>query len=86
MDLLNPENTETIDFENVIVTSGFTPVISTHTHRREGCKKSCIDNILTNEPSNVIISGTISNDSDHKPVFQVSYLTKSTNLNNDKSF
>ena len=84
VDLLNPENTETIDFENVIVTSGFTPVISTHTHRREGCRKSCIDNILTNEPTNVIISGTISNDSDHKPVFQVSYLTKSTNLNNDK--
>ena len=78
VDLLDPEDSKTIDFENIVVTSGFTPLISTHTHHRENCKKSCIDNILTNEHSNVVISGTLTNDSEHKPIFQVSYLTSST--------
>ena len=80
VDLLDPEDSQTISFENVVISSGFTPLISTHTHHRENCKKSCIDNILTNEPENVIIAGTIISDCEHKPIFQVSFLS-STDLN-----
>ena len=57
VDLLESGNSKTIDFENVIIISGFTPIISTHTHRRDNCRKTCIDNILTNEPSFVRYRG-----------------------------
>jgi hypothetical protein len=83
IDLLDWENSNTIDFENTVIISGFSPIISTHTHRRDKCKKSCIDNILTNEPSNIVICGTVANESDHKPIFQVSYLKKSSDLNQE---
>ena len=75
VDLLDPESSQTIDFENVVISSGFTPIISIHTHHRENCKKSCIDNILTNEPDSVVVSGTILSDCEHKPIFQVSFLS-----------
>ena len=42
------------------------------THRREGCKPSCIDNILTSNPENVFLSGTIDFlTNDHLAVFEI---------------
>ena len=81
VDLLESENNNTAEFENTVIISGYSPIISIHTHRRDNCKKSCIDNILANEPSDAIFCGTILTESDHKPIFQVSYLKKSSNLN-----
>ena len=64
----------TIEFENIIFTAGFIPLISTYTHKRGECRKTCIDNILTNNSEKVIASGTIMSDSHHKPIFQISHV------------
>ena len=47
--------------------------LSLYTHQQsESCKKSCIDNILTNDLESVLCSGTISNKiSHHSPIFEV---------------
>ena len=75
MDLLDTKNLKVQNFEDIVITSGFTPLISIHTHHRPGSKKTCIDNILTNAPENALVSGTIDNGSrHHKPVFQFSYI------------
>ena len=74
VDLLNEKDRNTIEFENIILTAGFIPLISTHTHKRGECRKSNIDNILTNNPEQVMCSGTIISDSHHKPIFQISYI------------
>ena len=52
--------------------AGFFPVISTYTHEKPGCKQTCIDNIFTNDISESIASGTISDRiSHHLPIFHV---------------
>ena len=55
-----------------IFSAGFIPLISTHTHQRGECRKTCIDNILTINSENVLASGTIENNKHHKPIFQIS--------------
>ena len=72
VDLLNEKDCHTTEFENIILTAGFIPLISTHTHKRGECRKTCIDNILTNNSEQVIASGTIMSDSHHRPIFQIS--------------
>ena len=58
-------------FEECFISAGFMPLISTYTHERQGTQKSCIDNIFTNDASNVILSGTLSdNITHHLPIFQ----------------
>ena len=47
------------DFENLILSSGLTPLISTQTHQKPGCKPTCIDNILSNNTEHSVCSGTI---------------------------
>ena len=67
------ENSDVRKFEDTILTSSMCPLISIHTHERAHTKKSCIDNILTNNEENVIQSGTITDRiSDHLPIFQFS--------------
>ena len=83
VDLLNERHSDTVEFENIIFPAGFIPLISTHTHHRDNCRKTCIDNILTNNPEQVVVSGTLLNDRHHKPVFQLSYI-KSTITPNTK--
>ena len=39
IDLLNSRNSNTTEFENIVISSGYTPLISTHTHHRLKCKK-----------------------------------------------
>lgn len=62
-------------FEEIFLTEALTPLISTYTHHRPQCKKTCIDNILTNNPDAVLKSGTITNSmSHHLPIYQLSNL------------
>ena len=64
------------DYEESLYTTGFSPLISIPTHIKPRCKSSCIDNILTNNPENVITSGTItSRISHHLPIFQISKMS-----------
>ena len=76
IDLLDGNDNKIVqNFEDIVISSGFTPLISIHTHHRPNCRKTCIDNILTNTPENVLASGTVDNGSNHhKPVFQFSFL------------
>ena len=71
---LHMENCSMVNrFEDTILTSNLSPLISIYTHDRINSRRSCIDNILTNNLDNVIFSGTITESiSDHKPVFQLS--------------
>jgi len=65
-------------FEELVITSGFTPLISTATHQHPNCAKTCIDNIFTNNVENISISGTIDlNVSNHSAVFHFSSLKPS---------
>ena len=62
-------------FEELVITSGFTPLISTATHQHPNCAKTCIDNIFTNNVENISISGTIDlNVSNHSAIFQFTSL------------
>ena len=57
-------------FEQTILTSGTFPLISRATHAKPNFKESCIDNILTNEPNSVILTGTIEESvSNHFSIF-----------------
>ena len=56
----------------------FFPLISKVTHTRPNCRGTCIDNILTTEPINVILIGTIEQSlSHHSSVFDISKLSHS---------
>jgi hypothetical protein len=60
------------DLEDVTLTTGFSPLISLHTHEKPSCKPTCIDNILTNDIDNVITSGTIKDRLiHHLPIFLI---------------
>ena len=60
------------DFENLILGVGMTPLISISTHHKPGCKPSCIDNILTNDIENSVLSGTLNTCiSHHHAVFHL---------------
>ena len=71
IDLLS--STKSSAFEESFIASGYIPLISTYTHERPGTKKSCIDNILSNETSSILANGTLSDNlGHHLPVFQFS--------------
>ena len=72
IDLLKKQCNTVADFEEAFLASGFAPLISIPTHERPNCKKSCIDNIITNDIENVILSGTLSDRlCHHLPIFQL---------------
>ena len=57
-------------FNIMILTSGAFPLISIATHAKPNFKETCIDNILTNEPNSVILTGTIEESvSNHFSIF-----------------
>ena len=61
------------ELENVMLGTGFFPLISIPTHEKPGCKPSCIDNIFTNDIENTITSGTLAiNVSHHHAIFHIS--------------
>ena len=53
------------EFEDILYSNGFTPLISIATHFKPGCNPSCIDNILTNSTDSLIKSGVCNNVSGH---------------------
>ena len=59
IDLLESKPKIMSDFEDCILRNGYSPVISIATHKRSNCKKSCIDNILTDNIEKTILSGTL---------------------------
>ena len=60
-------------YEELIVSSGYFPLISTATHHQPHCAQTCIDNILCNNIDNVILSGSLDCIiSHHLPIFQFS--------------
>jgi hypothetical protein len=73
IDLHNTNNKLLNNFENTITTSGFYPAISLYTHQKDAnCRRTCIDNFLTNDIDNIQLSGTISGSmSQHLPIFIV---------------
>ena len=85
IDLLDTTDKNTQSFEDIIITSGFTPLISIHTHQKPNCRKTCIDNILTNTCETVKASGTIENGMyHHNPIFQISSIKTSQADKNDE--
>ena len=81
IDLHNGNNNLVNGFEDITLTAGFTPTISLYTHEKPNCRKTCIDNIITNDIENVLISGTIVDKlSHHLPIFQITKIgsTQST--------
>ena len=72
------------DFEEVTLSTGFAPLISIHTHEKPNCNGTCIDNILTNDVDNVLLSGTIRDKLlHHLPIFQI-FDWKTVGRNEDK--
>ena len=58
------------DYENIIFSSGYTPLISIATHFKPGCNPSCIDNIFTNSTDSILKSGTCpATITHHSPIF-----------------
>ena len=72
IDLLKDNHKYIEEFEEVTMSRGFYPLISTITHEKPGCSGSCIDNFITNDIEKVLISGTIDDKiSHHFPIFQI---------------
>ena len=75
MDLFTTDCPIIAEYEEVILTNGFSPLISTYTHQQPDCRKTCIDNILTNSFEDIHCTGSIIDKlSHHLPVFQISHL------------
>ena len=62
------------DFEEILISNGYCPLISISTHMQPGCNRTCIDNIMTNQkPQNILASGKITGKiSNHSGIFQIS--------------
>ena len=72
VDLHKDTSCEVKEFESIMLTNGFLPLISIHTHEKPGCNKSCIDNVFTNSINDYITSATISESiSHHLPIFSI---------------
>ena len=67
------------DFEETVISNGYLPLISISTHHQSGCQKTCIDNIISNQPvGNILAFGTIAGQtSKHVGIFQISDLNSS---------
>ena len=79
IDLLKLELEQDKQYEEVLLTSGFMPLISIATHFKPGCKESCIDNILTNNPNGILFSGRLEQRvSHHCPIFQFTDISLDT--------
>lgn len=72
IDLHDVSNRIVQEFESMVLGMGFSPLISTYSHQRPGCKRSCIDNILATDLDKVVLSGSLSTCiSHHHAVFHI---------------
>ena len=70
-------NLATRTFENTIYSNGFAPLILTTTHKKPGCSNSRIDNIISNNISQIVYTGSICEKLlHHFPIFQLTEFPK----------
>ena len=75
------------EYEELIFSYGFAPLISTYTHEQPNCKKTCIDNILTNNFDNIQSTGSIVDKLKyHLPIFQISHLPSVIGQHNPEKY
>ena len=76
IDLLDLKSKGKAEFEEMVFSSTYVPLVSISTHHRPHCNKTCIDNIITNQSaSNILVSGKIAGSmSSHSGIFQISKL------------
>ena len=53
------------NFQEIVFANGFTPTVSIPTHEMPGCKKTCIDNIHTNDIDCSTLAGVITDKISH---------------------
>ena len=58
IDLHQSNNRLLNDFEDTVTTSGFYPIVSLFTHKKVNCRRTFIDNIVTNDIDTIRLSGT----------------------------
>ncbi len=69
LDILS-QNQESSEFEQIIYSNNFVPLISLATHAKPGCNETLIDNILVNSTERILYSGILeSTVSHHSPIF-----------------
>ena len=83
IDLLDLISKGKAEFEEMVISSGYVPLVSISTHHRPDCNKTYIDNIITNQSaSNILVSVKIAGSmSSHSGIFQISKLALTKNLN-----
>ena len=75
VNLLKLDSAPETEFEEIVFTSGFAPVISLPTHQMPHCSKTSIDNIHTNDIDSSIVSGVLASKiSHHSPIFFIKEL------------
>ena len=72
IDLLTANSYDKSEFEQIIYSNNYVPLISLATHAKPGCQMSLIDNVLVNSTNSIIHSGVLkSKVSHHNPIFSV---------------
>lgn len=74
INLLDLKAKKHAEYEGIVISNGYTPLISIATNHQPGCKKTCIDNIITNQkPENILATGKIDGKiTSHSGIFQIS--------------
>ncbi len=68
IDILSHNQIST-EFEQIVYSNNFVPLISLPTHAKPGCNETLIDNILVNSPERILHSGTLESAvSHHSPI------------------
>ena len=85
INLHNLKNEIEREYEEMVISSGYVPIVSIATHEKPHCQPSCIDNILANKLDDIEITGTISSlISHHRPIFQFSKLNFGSSKTNSE--
>ena len=82
IDLLAGNNHYKSEFEQIIYSHNYVPLISLATHAKPGCQASLIDNVLVNSTNSIIGSGILKSQvSHHNPVFSIIKCTQKSGKN-----
>ena len=76
--ILFSHNCHTNTFEESMFCNGFTPVISTATHKKPDCHFTCIDNIFFNHSEHVVYSCTLESHISHHRSLILKYSLKNS--------
>ena len=72
------QNCHTDTFEESMLCNGFTPVISTATHKKPNCHFTCIDNIFVNNSERLVYSCTLESHISHHRSLILKYSLKNS--------